>query len=115
MLHKTLIAFAAAVALGCVPVATIASAAPHGHVGRGHTVAGHIRGGHVARYRGGHVARYRGGYDNGPVYDSCAGYGPGYGYGYGYGPGYGYGGCPGYGVPIVGGVINGILRDVAPY
>ena len=60
-------------------------------------MAGHARSGHVARYGG-----YRGGYSHGPIYDSCAGYG----YGYSYGPGYG---CPGYGVPIVGGVINGIF------
>ena len=39
---------------------------------------------------------------NGPIYDSCDGYG--------YGPGYGYRGCPGYGAaPFVGAVINGVL------
>ena len=76
MLHKTLIAFAAAAALGCLPMATTALAA-HGH--GGHAMAGHARGGHVARY--GHGARYGarygggygGGYVNGPIYDSCAG------------------------------------------
>jgi len=96
VLHKTLVALAAVAALGCLPMATTALAAHHGH---GHAMAGHARGGHVARYGGG---RYRGGYVNGPIYDSCGGYG----YSYRYGPGYG---CPGYGVPLVGGVINGIL------
>ncbi len=109
MLHKTLIALAASVALGCLPMATTALAA-HGH--GGHAVAGHARGGHVARSGGGRVARsggggYGGGYVNGPIYDSCAGYG--------YGPGYGYSGCPGYGVPLVGRVINGILGGYGPY
>jgi hypothetical protein len=102
VLHKTLIVFAAAAALGCLPMATTALAA-HGH--GGHAMVGHARGGHIARY--GHGARYGGGYGggyvNGPIYDSCAGYG------YGYGPGYGYG-CPGYGVaPLVGGIVNGVL------
>jgi hypothetical protein len=84
-------------------MATTALAAPHhGHGGH---VAAHGGGGHYARSGGG--GYYGGGYVNGPIYDSCAGYG--YGYGYGYGPGYGYGGCPGYGVPLVGGVINGIF------
>jgi hypothetical protein len=82
VLHKTLIACAAAVALGCVPVATNALAAPHGHGGDGHAMAGHARGGHVARYGGGRGI--------GPIYDSCPGYG------------YAYGGCLGYGVPLVG-------------
>jgi hypothetical protein len=100
VLHKTLIAVAAAAVLGCLPMATTAFAA-HGH--GGHAAAAH-GGGHYAR--GGGARSYGGGYVNGPIYDSCAGYG----YGYGYGPGYGYGGCPGYGVPLVGGVINGILN-----
>ena len=70
-------------------------------------MAAHAGGGHVARYGGGYGGGYRGGYGGGyygggPIYDSCAGYG----YGYGYGPGYG---CPGYGIPLVGGVINGVL------
>ncbi len=107
MLHKTLIAFAAAAALGCLPMATTALAAPHGHSAH---VAGHARGGHVARSGGG---GYGGGYVNGPIYDSCAGYG--YGYGYGYGPGYGYSGCAGYDVPLVGRVINGVLGGYGPY
>ena len=42
-------------------------------------------------------------YDNGPVYDSCSGYG------------YGYNGCPGYGVPVVGAVINGIFGGYGGY
>jgi hypothetical protein len=118
VLHKTLIALAAAVALGCLPMATAALAA-HGHGGGGHA-AGHGGGGHVAGHGGGaHYARggggggryYGGGYSSGPIYDSCAGYG----YGYGYGPGYGYSGCPGYGVPLIGGVINGVLGGYGPY
>ena len=96
MLHKTLITLAAAVAFGCVPFATNALAAPHGHVGGGHAMTGHAGGGRVARYGGG----YRGG----PIYDSCAGYGYGYN-----------NGCPGYGTPLVGGVINGILGGYGPY
>ena len=127
MLHKkTFIALAAAVALGCVPVATNALAAGHpgghggggqafaGH-GGGHAMAGPARGGNgSAGYaRGGRVVVRSGGggyyggggpvYDNGPIYDSCSGYG------------YGYGGCPGYGVPIVGAVINGILGGYGGY
>ncbi len=120
MLHKTLIAFAAAAALGCLPMATTALAASHGN---GHaTAAGQARGGHVAQNGGGHVGRYGGGrgarygygggYSSGPIYDSCSGYG--YGNGYAYGPGYA-GGCPGYGVPLVGGLINGALGGYGPY
>jgi hypothetical protein len=103
VLHRTLVAFAAVTALGCLPMATIALAAPQGHSGGAHAMAGHAGGGHVARSGGGHGARYGGGYGGGyggPVYDSCAGYG------YGYGAGYG---CPGYGVPLVGGLVNGVL------
>jgi hypothetical protein len=127
VLHKkTFIALAAAVALGCVPVATNALAAGHpgGHGGSGqafagrgggHAMAGPARGGNgSAGYaRGGRVVVRSGGggyyggggpvYDNGPIYDSCSGYG------------YGYGGCPGYGVPIVGAVINGILGGYGGY
>jgi hypothetical protein len=107
MLHKTLVTFAAVVALGCMPLATNAFAAPGHPGGRGsgsHATAGHAagysHGPHGAGYaRGGRGARYGGGYyGGGPIYDSCAGYA--------YGPG---NGCPGYGVPFVGGVINGIL------
>ena len=123
MLHKTLIALAATVALGCMPVATNAFAAPHsaGHASAGHATGGHgmnrsgghpvgmARSGHAAGFaRGGRVARYgRGPIYNGPIYDSCAGYG--------YGPGDGYDGCPGYGAPILGSVINGILDGYGPF
>jgi hypothetical protein len=92
VLHKTFIALAAAAALGCLPMATTALAAPSHSHGSGH-VAARGGGGHYARGGGG---GYGGGYVNGPIYDSCAGYGYGYG-------------CPGYGVPLVGGVINGVL------
>jgi hypothetical protein len=69
----------------------------------GRATAGYASGGRVARSGYGGRGGYYGG---GPIYDSCAGYGPGYGYG----SGYGYGnGCPGYGVPLVGGVINGLI------
>ena len=125
MLHKTLIIFAAAVAFGCVPVATTAAAAGHpaGHAGIGHAAGGRgmtargghavgvVRSGHPAGFaRGGRVARYGRGYGrgpiyNGPIYDSCAGYGDGYG----------YNGCPGYGVPIVGRVIDDVLGGYGPY
>jgi len=101
MLHKTLIALAAAVALGCVPVATNALAAGHsgghgggGHAG-GHAIGGHAMGGHA---RGGHVARYGGGYRSGPIYDRCGSYS-----------------CPGYGVPLVGGLIGGVLGGYGPF
>jgi hypothetical protein len=118
VLHKTLIALAAAVALGCVPAATNALAAGHpgghgggGHGGGGHAMGGHAMGGHAmgghARggyARGGHVARYGGGYRSGPIYDSC----PGYAYGYN-------NGCVGYGVPLVGGLINGVLGGYGPF
>jgi hypothetical protein len=116
LLHKTLIALAV-VAFGCVPVVTTASAA--GHPG-GHASVAHAAGGRAVGFAhgggGGRVARYGRGYGygptyNGPIYDSCAGYG----YGYGYGPGYGYNGCPGYVAPIVGGVINGVLGGYGPY
>lgn len=113
VLHKTLVAFAAVAALGCLSMSTTALAA-HAHAGNGgHVAAARSGRGHVARYGGGHGTRYGGGYVNGPIYDSCAGYG--YGYGYGYGPGYGYGGCRGYGVPLVGGLINGVLGGYGPY
>jgi hypothetical protein len=124
VLHKkTLIALAAAVAIGCVPVATNALAAGHqnsGHGGGGQSFAGHgggsgramagpARGGYgSAGYaRGGRVVVRGGGgyYGGGPVYDSCAGYDSGYG----------YSGCPGYGVPVVGAVINGILGGYGGY
>jgi hypothetical protein len=110
MLHRTLVAFAAAVALGCVPVATNALAAGHpsGHAAArgssGHAASrrGHVGGGYAGGYRGG----YAGG--RGPIYNS-------YGGGYTGCSGYGYGGCPGYGVPLVAGVINGALGGYSPY
>ena len=78
MLHRKLIVCAAALALGCVPLATTASAAAragaHAGVKGGHAVAGHARGGHFAgRHVGGRrvVRGYRG---NG----GYAGYGGGY-------------------------------------
>lgn len=40
MLRKALITLGTAVALGCVPFATNALAAPHGHVGGGHAMTG---------------------------------------------------------------------------
>jgi hypothetical protein len=119
VLHrKTFFALAAAAALGYVPMATNASAAGHpggGHGGGGHAMGGHAmagpgRGGYGSGgyARGGRVVVRSGGGGyyggggpvyNGPIYDSCAGYGLSYG----------YGACPGYGVPIVGAVINGVL------
>ncbi len=96
MLHKTLIAFAAAVALGCVPAATSASAASH--PGGGHP-AGHAVGGHARIGFGGRrVARYGGVYHSGPIYNSC-----------------GYYNCPGYGVPLFGGLIDGVLSGFGPF
>jgi hypothetical protein len=119
VLRKTLMAFAAAAALGCAPGATNAFAAGHpaGHASVGHAAAGHAAGGHPARgraiaapARNGHVARSGRGYGygpayNAPIYDNCDGYGPDYG----------DNGCPNYGVPVVGRVINGILNGYAPY
>jgi|ERR1700730_2757269 hypothetical protein len=114
MLHRTLVAFAAAVALGCVPVATNALAAGHpsGHAtARGSSGHAASRGGHVAGgYAGGYRGRYAGG--RGPIYNS---YGGDYTGCSGYSYGYGYGGCPGYGVPLVAGVINGVLGGYSPY
>ena len=141
MLNKTIIALTAAIVLGCVPMATDALAAgqPKGHAGGGHTVGGHAMGGHaMAGYaRGAHGARYGRHYEGGaPIYDSYGGQGyyeggapiydsyGGQGYYEGgapiydscsdgsYGTGYG---CRGYGVPFVGGVINGIFGGYAPY
>jgi hypothetical protein len=120
VLRKSFITFAAAVALGCVPVATSALAAGHpgNHGGAGHASAAHASVGHATagramavRSRGGHGGgRYAGGYHSGPIYNS---YGGGYdgcsGYGYGYGYDSGYGGCRGYGVPLVGAIVGGIL------
>ena len=136
MLHKkTLIALAAAVALGCVPVATNALAAGHqnsghgggrqsfaGHGGAGHAMAGPARGGNgpagyaragrgSAGYAGGGrvVVRSGGGgyYGGGPVYYDAPIYDSC--------AAYPYGECPGYGVPIVGAVINGVLGGYGGY
>jgi hypothetical protein len=110
--HKTIIALTTAVALGCVPFATNAVAAgdPAGSHNAGHAMSGHAMGGravgghgHPGYARGGHGGQYGGGYygngyygnGNGPVYDTCDG----------------YNGCPGYGIPFVGGLINGALGD----
>jgi hypothetical protein len=81
------------VARGCVPVATIAFAASHPEGGHS---AGHAMSGHSAYARGGHDGRYGGGYygGNGPIYDTCDGHSGN--------------GCPGFGVPFVGGLINGV-------
>ena len=118
MLHKTLIALAAAAALSCVPVATNASAAGHpdnhanarhaaaGHATGRHSMAGYARGGHIARYGYRHGPIYNGPIYNEPIYDSCPGYGGHYGYG--------YGGCPGYG-GVVGGLIGGVLGGYGPF
>ena len=116
MFHKTIIAVTAAAALGCLPVSISALAADHpgdGRSGRqavsehavsGHAVSGHAVSGHATAgrarsgyARGGHGARYGGGNygGSGPIYDTCDGY---------------HGnGCPGFGVPYVGGLINGVL------
>lgn len=108
MFQKIIIAFTAVVALGCVPIATNAFAAGRsggghsaGHAMGGHAMSGHAMGGHarVGYARGNNRGtRYGGGYSGsgGPVYDTCDGY---------------YGnGCPGFGVPFVGGLINGVLN-----
>jgi hypothetical protein len=99
-------------------MATNAWAAGHpGGQGRsGHAVAARASGGRVTTgyARGGHVARYGGGYgygyNNGPIYDSCPGYGYDNGYGYGYNNG-----CAGYGVPLVGAVVNGVFGGYGRY
>jgi hypothetical protein len=132
MLRKSLIAFAATVALGCVPLATTASAATHGGSSAGHAAGGHASanasgraagrsGGHAMHAGGGYGrARNGGGYNgggyNGGGYNGYDGY---YGYAGGGCPGYygnGYNnGCPGYGVPLVGGIVNGILGGYGPF
>jgi hypothetical protein len=98
---KAIIAVTAAVALSCIPVTTNALAAdrPGGGHGGGHALSRHAMGGHTGGGygRGGHGARHGGGYNGGagPIYDTCDGY---------------HGnGCPGFGVPYVGGLINGVL------
>jgi hypothetical protein len=80
--HKTIIAVAAAAALGCLPVSTSALAADHpatvavcrqavsGHAVSGHATVGRARSGYAG---GGHCARYGGGKygGSGPIYDTC--------------------------------------------
>jgi hypothetical protein len=93
--NKAIIGITAAAALSCMPVATNALAADHPGGGQsgGQALSRHAMGEHaVGGYaRDGHGARYRGG----PIYDTCDGY---------------HGnGCPGFGVPYVGGMINGVL------
>jgi len=119
VLHKTLIAFAAAVTFGCAPAATNASAA--GQLS-GHGGSGHATGGHAGISRG--AARYAGAPRYGRAYGSYRGSGgcPGYGFGYGYGDGYNdsYYGCLGYrgnyvGAPPMGRSTGGILGGFWPY
>ena len=100
MFIKTIITVTIAVALGCIPVATNTLAADHlggahsgGHALSRHAMGGHAGGGYA---RGGQGGRYGGGHYGGagPIYDTCDGY---------------HGnGCPGFGVPYVGGLINGV-------
>jgi hypothetical protein len=106
MLYRTLIAFTAAVALGCVPISSSAFAGGHGGGGRAggaHAMGGHAMGGHAMAGHGrGGGRQYAGGRRGG------------YGYGGGYGcNGYynNYNGC-GYdpAAAIVGGVIGGALN-----
>ena len=117
MPYRTLIAFTAVVALGCIPVTSSALAAGHtgGHGGGGRAgsahVGGHAMGGHAhfggaggRRFAGGgHVRRgYGGGYDGGGY--ACNGYYNGYN-GCGYDPG----------AAIVGGLIGGALNGFGAY
>jgi hypothetical protein len=118
MLHRNLIAFTAAVVLGCVPVTSNALAAGHpgGHGGGGRAAGAHAMGGHAMA---GHA---RGGY-SGRRFAGGRRFGPGYGGGYGcngyygnYGYYNGYNGC-GYnpGAAVVGGLIGGALNGVGRY
>ena len=68
MFNRTIITVAAAVALGCMPVATNALATPAVVTAADNAGGGYARGGHSARYGGG----YYGGTE--PIYDSCDGY-----------------------------------------
>jgi hypothetical protein len=98
--NKTIIAVTTAVALGYIPVSNaLAADHPGGGHGGEHALNGQAMGGHAGGgyARGGHGARYGSGYHGGvgPIYDTCDGY---------------HGnGCPGFGVPYVGGLINGVL------
>lgn len=125
MLRRTLIAFTAVVALGCVPLTSSAFAAGHagGHGGGGHAAAGRAGGGHAM---GGRAMGGRGHVGGGRRYAGGRRVGRGYGYG---GGGYGYGGdygCNGYyddyngcgynpGAAIVGGLIGGALNGFGAY
>lgn len=123
MLRRTLIAFTAAVALGCVPV-TGALAAAHGggghggggHGGGGHAMGGHAMGGHAmgghamgGHGRGGYGGRHfagRRGYGGGYAYGGdCNSYYDGYNNGCGYNPG----------AAVVGGLIGGALNGFGAF
>jgi len=125
MRYRTLIAFTAVVALGCIPVTSGAFAAERtgGHGGGGHAahatggraMTGHAMAGHAMAGRayvgGGH--RYAGGRHFRRGYGGAY-YGGDYGYGCdGY---YDYNGC-GYdpGAAIVGGLIGGALNAAGVY
>lgn len=107
MLRRTLMALAAAVALGCLPITTNAFAAGY--------IAGHDTGDDVTGSYGGYASNP--GYGYGSPGTGYAGYGTGYssaaygspGYAYGYGNGY-PGHRYGYGsAGVVGGVTGGLL------
>jgi hypothetical protein len=104
MLRRTLTAFVAVAALGCLPV-TGALAAGHGggHGGGGHSMGGHAMGGHARAGGGRHFAGRRG-YGGGYAYGGgCNGY---YGY-YGYNNGCGYNPAGAIAGGIIGGALNG--------
>jgi hypothetical protein len=124
MLRRTLMALAATVALGCLPITTNAFAAGY--------ITGHETGDDVTGSYGGYAGNPGYGYGSpgagyagyGSGYSSAAYGSPGYAYGspsYGYAgsPGYAYGygnGYPGYGygygygpAGLGGGVIGGLL------
>jgi hypothetical protein len=96
---KTIIAVTIAVALGCMSVAANAFAADHrsGEPGGRHVLSRHAWGGPASRHAlGAHGVRYGSSRGAAPIYDTCDGY---------------HGnGCPGFGVPYVGGLINGVPR-----
>lgn len=107
MLRRTLMALAATVALGCLPITTNAFAAGY--------IAGHDTGDDVTGSYGGYASNP--GYGYGSPGTGYAGYGSGYssaaygspGYAYGYGNGY-PGHRYGYGsAGVVGGVTGGLL------
>jgi hypothetical protein len=124
MLYRTLIAFTAVVALGCVPVSSNALAAGHsgGHGGGGRAAGGHAMGGHAMS---GHaMAGHAGGGHSGRRYAGGRRIGPGYGGGYGcngydgnYGYYNGYSSCGDYGpgAGVVGGLVGGALNSFGRY